>query len=202
MYIEAMCSDTGLSSSEHFQKLFISGLLYIILRENQCTSVISPRPSESRVSVENLTNFDCGNGDFDPSSVRVCDCNGSIFDILRRNLEGMKLRRLDWKVETEVEVKVDIDVSDGESGAVEHEGDWRDGECDFFRADFAGGGGIALELCQRAQSLSRTIFIEGGVSSDQRRGGADLMGLRCGVRDRCRPIAICSTVGSEAASST
>jgi hypothetical protein len=93
---------------------------------------------------------------------------------------------------------VDVKVSDGKSAVVEDEGDLSDDDCDFFMADFAGGGGIALAPL-RQRVLSRATASGAAVPSDQGRDDVDLMGRKCGVRDRCSPIAICSTVGIEEA---
>jgi len=146
------------------------------------------------VSEENLTSF-CGRRASVPSSPRACACDGIIFDIRKRNPMGRKeFRRLDREVARDVEVEVDMDVSDDECAVAEGVEYLEDD--DFFIADLAGGGGLVLDLFRRPV-LSYFTSSEEGMSSELGRVEADLTGRRCGVRERCRPIAICSTVGTK-----
>lgn len=82
-----------------------------------------------------------------------------------------------------VEVHEDTFVKDGvvEVGAL-----WNDAI--FFSAGF---GGNAVVRARWAGFASGFVGTSGG--TDRLR---PLVDLRCGVRDRCRPIDICSTVGT------
>lgn len=65
----------------------------------------------------------------------------------------------------------------------------------FFRADF-GGSTVARE-----RWVCFASGLVGGISDDIDRP-RPFVDLRCGVRDKCRPIDICSTVGTRPARSS
>lgn len=98
-----------------------------------------------------------------------------------------------WCDDWVVEVDVEVDRSDAEGVVGGGEEDWEE---DFFMADFAGGGAEDLD---RPRIKSCDV---GVVSYDCERVFGVRLGLRCGVRDRCSPIEIWCTVGTDAAASS
>lgn len=114
--------------------------------------------------------------------------------VILENIRGVKnelLRSVRGIAEDKVvEVDVDTLVKDG----VMDVGVVRDDET-FFNADL--GGGTAA----RERWTGFASGFEGCISDDIDRP-RPLLGLRCGVLDRCRPIDICSTVGTRPARSS
>lgn len=94
-------------------------------------------------------------------------------------------------------MEVDVDRSDAEGVIVSGgEGDWEE---DFFMADFTGEGVCFLAL---GLDRPRRPGDVGVVSYDCERVCGERTGRKCGVRDRCSPIAICCTVGTKAVASS
>lgn len=146
-------------------------------------------------STENLTNFfdeDISGFDSTSRDGRPCD-DGIILVILEKRRGGKnELWRSVRSTEEDkvVEVEVDTFVKDGvtDVGVV----------CSdeiFFNAGFSSGT-VARERWAGLESG----FVVG--SSDDIDRPRPFVDLRCGVRDRCRPIDICSTVGTRPARSS
>lgn len=113
--------------------------------------------------------------------------------------------RFDRGVDGAVDVRVDNDAfePDGVSG-VERSDDGVDGGCCFFKDERAGGGGRdmagaePLRACMGRVVRVRDVTLRGvsGVSDCRVRVWYALDDEpKCGVRDICKPMAICSTVG-------
>lgn len=139
-------------------------------------------------STENLTNFfgkDVSGSGSVSRDGRPCD-DGIILVILEK-IRGAKdeVGRSVWKMAEDKVVEVDKDtfVKDGvvDVGVV-----WNDGT--FFSAGFGGGAAVRERWVGFPSG-----FVGTSGTIDRPRPFVD---LKCGVRDTCRPIDICSTVGT------
>jgi len=151
-------------------------------------------PLYSVSSTENLTNFfgeDFPESGSAPRDGRPRDDGITLVTLEKRRGVKKELLRSVRSIAEDKVVEVDVDafVKDGvaDVGVVCNDET-------FFSAGF-GGGTVARE---RWAGFASGLV---GISDDIDRP-RPLVDLRCGVRDKCRPIDICSTVGTRPARSS
>ena len=147
-------------------------------------------PFYSVLSTENLTNFfgeDVSGSCLTSRDGRLCDDGMILVTFEKRRGAKNELRRPIRSIAEDGVVDVDVDtfVNDGvvDVGV--------DNDEIFFSAGFGGS------------TVARERWVSGFAgSSDDIDRPSPLVDLRCGVRDKCRPIDICSTVGRRPARSS